>query len=312
MARSLSDPEPAHKSGRRLTGGPVMALFGEGNDVRKSGLGGMRMTQEETRPGAQPSAFEAHTPQRIAELVETSGVGKANLPVLKILLLAVLAGAFISLGAMVFTVTVTGSDLGLGPTRLLGGLAFSLGLILVVVGGAELFTGNSLMVMAWVDGKIEISALARNWVLVYLGNLAGAVATAVIAWRAGILEIGGGAVLETATRIAISKFELSFEQNFWRGLLCNVLVCLAVWLCVAARSVPGKILAILFPISAFVAIGLEHSVANMYFLPIAAFSGVPEATLARIAGNILPVTLGNMVGGGGFVAFIYWMIYRRP
>lgn len=270
------------------------------------------MIRDKNEAGEHPAAFEAHTPARIAELAETSGVGKAALPALKILLLATLAGAFISLGAMVFTVTVTGSELGLGPTRLLGGLAFSLGLILVVIGGAELFTGNSLMVMAWVDGKVTLRALARNWGLVYCGNLAGAVATAFIAWRAGVLEIGGGAVLETATRIAIGKFELSFEQCFWRGLLCNVLVCLAVWLCVAARTVSGKILAIIFPISAFVAIGLEHSVANMYFLPLAAFSGLPEASLMQIAGNILPVTLGNMVGGGIFVALIYWMIYRRP
>lgn len=270
------------------------------------------MAQEQTRQDKQLLAFEAHTPARIAELVETSGIGKARLPALKILLLAVLAGGFIALGAMVFTVTVTGSELGLGPTRLLGGIAFSLGLILVVVGGAELFTGNSLMVMAWVDGKIPAAALARNWCLVYLGNLAGAIAIAFIAWRAGVLDIGGSAVMETATRIALGKLELSFEQCFWRGLLCNVLVCLAVWLCIAARTVSGKILAILFPISAFVAIGLEHSIANMYFLPLAAFSGIPEVGLVRIAGNLLPVTLGNMVGGGVFVALIYWMIYRRP
>lgn len=269
------------------------------------------MAREDVPPAQQPSAFEAHTPARIAELVEIAGVGKAALPPLKTLLLALLAGAFISFGAMVFTVTVTGSELGLGPTRLLGGLAFSLGLVLVVVGGAELFTGNSLMVMAWVDGKVDGSALIRNWSLVYLGNLVGAVATAVIAWRAGVLEIGGGAVLETAGRIANAKLELSFEQAFWRGLLCNILVCLAVWLCVAAHSVPGKILAILFPISAFVAIGLEHSIANMYFLPIAAMAGVSDASILRMAENLVPVTLGNVLGGGVFVAFVYWMIYRR-
>lgn len=257
-------------------------------------------------------SFDAYAPPQIASLVEAAGVRKVSMPLLSILALGVLAGAFIAFGGMFFTLVVTESGLGFGPERLLGGLAFSLGLILVVVGGAELFTGNNLIVMAWADNKVSTGQLLGNWALVYIANFAGALGTAVIVHYSGILELGGGAVARTASNIAIAKAELSFTEAFCRGLLCNALVCLAVWLCFAAHHVSGKILAIVFPISAFVALGFEHSVANMYLIPAGLLAGASGIGIGEFFGNLLPVTLGNIVGGSGFVALVYWIVYLRP
>lgn len=254
--------------------------------------------------------MDAYTPKQMAARVETAGVTKARIPTLPLLMLAILAGAFIAFGAMVYTMTVTGSTFGFGPTRLLGGMAFSLGLILVLVGGAELFTGNSLIVMAWADRKVTTRALLRNWGIVYLGNLIGALGSAMLVWFSGVLTIGGGAVAETAMAIAAGKVDLGWQEAFVRGILCNVLVCLAVWLCFAARSVTDKVLAILFPITAFVALGFEHSIANMYLIPV----GMLVADAVDLAGflhNLFFVTLGNIVGGGLLVAAVYYVIYVR-
>jgi formate transporter len=258
-----------------------------------------------------PSPQDAYPPAQVALLVEQVGVKKATLPAVPTLALGLLAGAFIAFGAMFFTLVMTDNALGLGPGRLLGGLAFSLGLILVVVGGAELFTGNNLVVMAWAARKITAAQLARNWTLVYAANLAGALGTALMVLWSGVLEVGGGAVAETAITIAQAKVALGFTEAFFRGVLCNVLVCLAVWLCFAAHDVAGKVLAILFPISAFVTLGFEHSVANMYLIPIAMLAGAESVTAAGFLANLVPVTFGNIVGGGVFVALIYWLIYLR-
>jgi len=273
-------------------------------------------TASEPSGQAQPrDSLDAYTPQEIAARVEKTGIAKAALPALDTLVLAVLAGAFIAFGAMFFTLVMTGSPAGFGPGRLLGALAFSLGLILVVVAGAELFTGNNLIVMAWAHRRVSTARLLRNWGLVYLGNMIGAVATAVMAHAAGLSEMGGGALGELAVRIAVAKAGLPFVQAFASGMLCNTLVCLALWMCFAAHSVAGKILAIVFPISAFVALGFEHSVANMYFLPaglLAAQGPLPEALgLAGLLGNLVPVTLGNIVGGSVLVALVYWLLYLR-
>ena len=214
---------------------------------------------------------------------------------------------------MFFTLVMTTSGLGFGVGRLVGGMAFSLGLVLVVIAGAELFTGNNLIVMAWADGKITLAAMLRNWLLVYAGNFAGAVATTVIVHWSGILALDGGAVGETAVAIAKAKVALPFTEAFFRAVLCNTLVCLAVWLCFAAHTVAGKILAIIPPISAFVALGFEHSVANMYFIPMAMLADGDGLTMAGFVGNLIPVTLGNIIGGSVFVTLIYWIIYiRRP
>jgi formate transporter len=258
-----------------------------------------------------PSPQDAYPPAQIALLVEQVGVRKATLPAVPMLALGLLAGAFIAFGAMFFTLVMTDNPMGLGPGRLLGGLCFSLGLILVVVGGAELFTGNNLVVMAWAERKITTRQLARNWTLVYLANLAGSLGTALMVHWSGTLDLGGGAVAATAGAIAQAKVALGFTQAFFRGILCNVLVCLAIWLCFAAHDVPGKVLAIVFPISAFVALGFEHSVANMYLIPVAMIAGADGVTLAGFVANLIPVTLGNVVGGGVFVALVYWLIYLR-
>lgn len=257
------------------------------------------------------NAHEAHSPREIARLVEAVGVAKARLPALGTLVLGILAGAFIAFGAMFFTLVTTGNDLGFGINRLIGGVAFSLGLILVVVGGAELFTGNNLIVMAWADRKITLRQLLRNWGLVFVGNLAGAFGAVVLIYLSGVLQLGDGAFAASASAIATAKVALPVTEAFFRGILCNILVCLAVWLCFAARTVSGKILAIIFPIAAFVALGFEHSVANMYFIPLGWLLEADGVTLASFLGNLIPVTLGNIVGGSVFVALVYWMIYLR-
>lgn len=257
-----------------------------------------------------PHPLDVVSPARIASLVEEVGIRKARLAFVPTFALAVLAGAFIAFGAMFYTVTVTGSELGFGPTRLIGGAAFSLGLILVIIGGAELFTGNSLIVIAWANRDITTTALLRNWAIVYCGNLFGAVATAGLVHLSGSLTAGGGAVGETALAIAAAKLSLDPGQAFLRGILCNVLVCLAVWMCFAAHSVSGKVLAILFPITAFVSLGFEHSVANMYLLPVAMLHG-GQADLGALVANLAVVSAGNVVGGGLLVALVYWVIYLR-
>ena len=259
-----------------------------------------------------PSPQDAYPPAQVARLVEQVGVKKATLPAVQTLALGVLAGAFIAFGAMSFTLVMTGSELGLGPSRLLGGLAFSLGLILVVVGGAELFTGNNLIVMAWAERKVTGLQLGRNWSLVYLANLVGSLGSALMMSWSGALALGDGAVAETAVRIGEAKVALGFGQAFFSGILCNVLVCLAVWLCFAAHDVAGKVLAIIFPISAFVALGFEHSIANMYLIPIAWLAGAEAVTIESFLANLVPVTLGNIVGGGLFVALVYWLVYLHP
>ena len=255
--------------------------------------------------------LDAYTPAKIAELVENIGVKKAVLPATPTITLGLLAGAYISFGAMFYTLVMTDPNLGLGPSRLLGGIAFSLGLVLVVVGGAELFTGNNLIVMAWADRKVSTIQLLRNWSLVYIANLIGAVGSAILIYLSGVLSINSDAVAETALNIAITKINIDPFQAFIRGILCNALVCLAVWLCIAAHDVASKILAIVFPISAFVALGFEHSIANMYFIPLGMLISPGEIGLSGFLTNLIPVTIGNIIGGGLFVAFVYWVIYIR-
>jgi len=262
-------------------------------------------------PPPDPTGIDAYAPAEIAARVERAGIGKSRLPAMSLMALAMLAGAFIAFGAMLYTLVVTGSNLGFGLTRLLGGIAFSLGLILVIVGGVELFTGNALIVMATASRRVSITALLRNWGIVYTGNLFGALGAAVLVYLSGTLALDAGAVGETAREIARAKLALSADQTFFRGVLCNALVCLAVWLCFSARDVSGKILAIVWPISAFVALGFEHSVANMYLIPIGMLAGA-GFDIGGFAQNLFWVTLGNIVGGAGGVALVYWTIYLRP
>ncbi|MDP6467484.1 MAG: formate transporter FocA [Pirellulaceae bacterium] len=271
------------------------------------------------------SSIDSLLPPEMADKAEQVGVKKANMNAMTMFALAFLAGAFIALGA-VFATTVTSGGSGqlpFGVTKLLGGLAFSLGLILVIVGGAELFTGNNLIVMAWVSGKISTGKVLRNWIIVYLGNFAGAIATAIVVFLSGQYRFAGGAIAETALNIAAAKVSLSFVEAVALGALCNVLVCLAVWLAFSARTTTDRVLSIVPPITAFVACSFEHSVANMYFIPIGLFirnwgSGVVVAAdLSKLTwtgfflNNLLPVTLGNIVGGAAMVGGVYWFIYLR-
>jgi formate/nitrite transporter len=271
--------------------------------------------------------IDALLPQEMATRAEYLGVRKAEAPVLTLFTLAILAGAFIGLGAMLATTAAAGTSgaLPYGVARILIGLVFSLGLILVIVGGAELFTGNNLIVMAWANGKVTTRALLRNWIIVYIGNFVGSVATAAMVFVGKQYLFGGGAVGLAALNIANSKVHLGFLQAIALGVLCNALVCLAVWLTYSARSVIDKIMAIIFPITAFVAAGFEHSIANMYFIPFglmikdfdAAFVATTELDLSGLTwgtfffNNLLPVTIGNIIGGAVLVGAVYWSVFLR-
>jgi formate/nitrite transporter len=270
--------------------------------------------------------IDAYSPAEMARRVLKVGVAKANLPMADSVILAVLAGAFIGLGAAFATLTTTDPGMGFGPTRVLGGLTFSLGLILVVVAGAELFTGNNLVAMAWASRAITTKQVARNWILVYIGNFFGSVGTALLVYWSGTWALAENGVAINALGIAAAKCDLTWAEAFVRGILCNALVCLAVWLCNSARSVTDKILAIIWPITGFVALGFEHCIANMYFIPLgillkadpgfantgAAFGGNLDAlTLQGLVNNLVPVTLGNVVGGTLLVAGVYWFAYLR-
>lgn len=276
----------------------------------------------------QDNHFDSLMPSSMAQKAEDIGVRKAAMPASKLFILAVLAGAYIALGAIFCTTVLAGSSaLPYGVARLLGGLVFCLGLILVVVGGAELFTGNNLIAMAWASKKVSTGALLRNWAIVYLGNFVGSVATAVLMFLAKQYTNGGGSVGVVALNTAASKVHLGFIQAVALGILCNCLVCLAVWLTYSARSTTDKILAIIFPITAFVAAGFEHSVANMYFIPygiiIQQFDPAFVASLGDkvnltglswstfFTNNLLPVTIGNIIGGSIMVGIVYWTAYLQ-
>jgi formate/nitrite transporter len=271
--------------------------------------------------------IDALLPAEMATRAEYLGVRKAEAPALTMFILAVLAGAFIALGA-VFATTVaagTSAELPFGVAKLLIGFVFCLGLILVIVGGAELFTGNNLIVMAWASGKVSTRNLLRNWGIVYVGNFIGSAGTALLVFLSRQYTFGGNAIGATALGIANGKLSLEWVQALMLGLLCNILVCLAVWLTFSARSTIDKIAAIIFPITAFVAAGFEHSVANMFFVPIGLFikqfdpqfvaaAGIDLSGLtwgAFLVDNLLPVTIGNIIGGSVFVAAVYWTVFLR-
>jgi formate/nitrite transporter len=261
----------------------------------------------------EENTYDAYTPSDIADKVEKMGIRKAHTDTTTLLILAVLAGAFIAIGSLLYTVVVTGSELGFGITRLIGGLSFSLGLILVVVGGAELFTGNNLLSMAWASGQITTTSVLRNWFLSYVGNVFGVLATVLFVIWANIASMGDGAVGETAVQIATGKANLTVTEAFFRGMFCNALVCLAIWLAMGGRSVMDKIAAIFLPIAAFVTIGFEHSIANWFFLPFGLMLegfGQDISLLGTIK-NLIFVTLGNVVGGAVQVGAVYWLAYSR-
>ena len=255
--------------------------------------------------------FDAFSPAQIAQRVENVGVAKARLPFLQTAMLGVLAGAFIGLGALYSVIVASDAGLPFALQRVLGGLVFSLGLVLVVIAGAELFTGNNLLAMAWADGKVSTGEVLRNWTIVCAANFVGAAGLAVLVFLSGHADMNGGAIGQTYLQIAAAKSSLSPLSAFFKGVLCNILVCMAVWMTLAGRSVTDKIVAVLFPISAFVAAGFEHSIANMYFLPLGMLLDGNAITVGGMVANLVPVILGNIAGGSVLVALVYYVIYRQ-
>jgi formate/nitrite transporter len=254
--------------------------------------------------------MDAYSPREIAARVNDFCVVKAHVPLLELSMLGLLAGAFIGLGALMFALVASDAGLGFAATRVLGGLAFSLGLILVTVAGAELFTGNNLLAMAWASRRVSTRELLRNWGIVCAANFVGAVGLAGLVWLSGHAAMNDGAVGRTVIGIATAKAGLSVGEAFFRGVLCNVLVCMAVWMALAGRSVTDKAVAIVFPITGFVAAGFEHSIANMYYFPLAMLLGAPLGW-TDFARNLVPVIAGNIVGGSVLVALVYHVIYVR-
>ncbi|MEW9900612.1 formate/nitrite transporter family protein [Chitinivorax sp. PXF-14] len=264
--------------------------------------------------------FDAFAPAEIAERVENVGVAKARLPLLQTVLLGMLAGAFIGLGSLYFVLVTSDASLGFAASRVLGGVVFSLGLLLVVVAGAELFTGNNLLAMAWADRRISTAELLRNWVIVCCANFIGAAGLAVIVWLSGHPAMNGGKVATQVVLLAAAKCAAPAATLFWKGVLCNILVCMAVWMAMAGRSVVDKLAAIVLPVSAFVAAGFEHSIANMYLIPLglllkpdmpADLAHLDALSLSGLVANLVPVIAGNLLGGSVLVALVYHLIYRR-
>jgi formate transporter len=282
-------------------------------------------------PSQHISALDALLPDAVARKAEAAGIAKADREITRLFALSVLAGAFIAMGALFSTIVATGAGVAIhfGLIKLLTGLAFSLGLVMVVIGGAELFTGDVLMVMAAASGRLSLARMLRAWAVVYVGNFVGAIGTAALAFLAGHHEGANGAIGATILAIAEAKAQLPFFKALFLGILCNVLVCMAVWASLAARSATDKILVIVPPVAAFVAAGFEHSVANMYTLPYAlalkclagadfwsAIGRLPgdfsALTLGGFAHNLFAVSIGNVIGGGLLVGAVYWFIFLRP
>ena len=279
------------------------------------------MPEPEFRRSQAILNLNAYSPSEIQEAIERVGVTKVDMPFLSCFMLSVVAGGSIGFGALYYTIVSSDAELSFAVARLLGGLVFSLGLALVLVGGAELFTGNNLIVMAWASGRVSMARMLRKWAIVYLGNLVGALGLVVLVVLSRHLEMNNGRLAQAVIDTANAKIRPDLVTLFFKGVLCNVLVCMAVWLAYAGRSVTDKIVGLVLPISAFVAAGFEHCIANLYFLPLAwvivhmgaalVTIDVSAITVAGIVHNLVPVTLGNIVGGAGLVGFVYWAIYRK-
>jgi len=269
-------------------------------------------------------------PPAMAVRAEASGVKRASISLTTLLVLSVMAGAFVSFGAVFATTVSAGAaDLPYGIVRLLVGLVFSAGLIMVIIGGAELFTGNNLLVMAWASKKVTTRAVLLNWVLSFAGNFVGAIVTAALMFYTTQYTFGGGSVGLAALNIANAKTSLAFIPALTLGIMCNALVCVAVWMCFSARTNIDRVVTVIPPIAAFAAAGFEHSIANIYFIPMGLFikagapdsfwkaigktaADYPELTWSNfLVGNLIPVTIGNVIGGSLMVAAVYWFVYLR-
>ncbi|NLA47788.1 MAG: formate/nitrite transporter family protein [Firmicutes bacterium] len=282
-------------------------------------------------PAAEPAVTPVGSfcpPPEIAKTMVGVAEKKATTKMGSLIPLAILAGAYIALGAIMFTIITNdlATYIGDGLTRMIGGISFSLGLILVILGGAELFTGNNLIMTGFLEKKVSGRQLLSNWFWVYLFNFVGSLLVVFLFYYSGIWKANGGAIGVRAVNIAAAKASLPWVEALFRGIFCNWLVCLAVWLANAGRDVIGKIIAIMIPIAAFVAAGFEHSIANMYFIPMGlslaghgALQGLLDPAVVQgltwkafFLNNLIPVTIGNIIGGAGFVGAIYWGAYLRP
>lgn len=258
---------------------------------------------------------------QIEAKAETVGQGKATMPVARSFLLAVMAGLFIGLGGMFMLLVKSDATLSFAVAAVGGAFMFSLGLFAVLVAGAELFTGNNLMIQGFLSGKYPLSKLLSSWLVVYAGNLVGSLLLVALLHLANYAGMNGGAVGTTMVSVAVAKCSLPWTVAFGRGIMCNILVCLAVWMGFASRTVVDKFLCAAFPVTAFVACGFEHCVANMFFIPmgmVAYHAGVvPEGvdvaalTVGALLSNLSAATLGNMVGGAIIFAGIYWLAYKK-
>jgi formate transporter len=276
----------------------------------------LRASAERSGVSDIPAARQAVPPELIASgdlmprqtanhLVEWS-TSKSTLSAHRLIVLGIMAGAFIAIGGAFFTGVMSVSSLTHGPSRLLGGIVFSCGLLMVCVSGAELSTGNCMLFTAWASRRLSLTDVGRNLVISYAANAAGALVFAMLVARSGLLQSGHG---HTAAAIAEAKMNLSFENAFVRGILCNALVCIAVWMILAGRTIPSKLAGLIFPISAFITLGFEHSIANFYLLPAGLLAGAAGSLGAAVT-NLVAVTLGNLVGGIA-VAMAFWMAYQR-
>jgi formate/nitrite transporter len=278
--------------------------------------------------GPQVVTFDAILPPSMAVRAEQSGIKRAATDPLIVLVLSVLAGAFVAFGAIFATTVTAGAGLPYGVGRLLTGLVFSVGLIMVIIAGAELFTGNNLIVMAWASGKVKGRAVLMNWVLSFAGNFVGAFLTAALMFYTTQYTFGDGAVGLVALNTANAKASLAFVPALTLGIMCNALVCLAVWMCFSARTNIDRVVTAVPPIAAFAAAGFEHSIANIYFIPMGLFikAGAPQSfwtaigktasdfpglTWSNFLGNLVPVTIGNIIGGSIMIGVVYWFVYLR-
>jgi len=268
------------------------------------------------------------SPKEVAENVVEISKNKSELQILPMLLLGLLAGVYIGFGAELCTMVThdLSKHLGVGFAKFMGGSVFTVGLMLVVLAGAELFTGNCLMLTGLLAHRISAKGMLRNWFFVYFANLAGSMFLVVIIYYSNLWKVGNLGVGAAAMKIAVGKVNLSFLEAFCRAIACNWLVCLAVWLAIAGKDAVSKIFGIYFPIMAFVASGFEHSVANMYFIPMGLFLKANAAVISAagltntvnsltwssfIVKNLIPVTLGNIIGGAFFVGGVYYLAYLR-
>lgn len=249
-------------------------------------------------------------PSEVAKSIIASAETKASLSITRLLILGIMAGAYVGLGGYAYiVVSQTLGNIDSGLAKFFGGFVFPVGLMLVVFSGSELFTGNNLMTMGLMDRKISLQGMLRNWIFIYLGNFVGSIILAYTVYKS---QLVGKNILDFVLSVGTAKTSLSFQAALLRGILCNILVCLGVWVAAAGQDIVSRVFGMWFPVMLFVVSGYEHSVANMFFLPLAKFSGLNITWSSIFILNLLPVTLGNIIGGGVIIPLAYYITYVFP